>query len=69
MDTKITKHDHQMIESNRKNEVINKRKNTSIKKAHELEEFNGVDMALIICKHGEYTVYKSSVGFQRGVAY
>jgi hypothetical protein len=30
-----------------------------IKKAYELGEFNGIDVALIICKHGRYTTYRS----------
>jgi hypothetical protein len=43
----------------RKNEGINRRKDTLAKKAHELGEFDGVDVALIICKHGRYTTYRS----------
>lgn len=43
----------------RKNEGINRRKDTLIKKAYELEEFDGIDVALIICKHGRYTTYRS----------
>ncbi|KAF8855969.1 hypothetical protein BDZ45DRAFT_562930, partial [Acephala macrosclerotiorum] len=43
----------------RKNESINKRKDTLVKKAYELKEFDGVDVALIICKHGRYTTYRS----------
>jgi hypothetical protein len=30
-----------------------------IKKAYELGEFDGIDVALIICKHGRYTTYSS----------
>jgi hypothetical protein len=30
-----------------------------VKKAHELGQFDGVDVALIICKHGRYTTYRS----------
>jgi hypothetical protein len=30
-----------------------------IKRAYELEQFDGVDVALIICKHGQYTTYRS----------
>jgi hypothetical protein len=30
-----------------------------IKKAYELGEFDGIDVALIICKHGRYTTYRS----------
>ena len=32
-------------------------KGTLIKKAYELGEFDGMDMALIICKHGRCTTY------------
>ena len=42
-----------------KNEGINRRKTTLIKKAYELGEFDGIDIALIICKHGRYTTYRS----------
>ena len=47
------------IKRKRKNESINRRKETLIKKVHELGEFDGVDVALIICKHGRYTTYRS----------
>ena len=30
-----------------------------IKKAYELGELDGIDIALIICKHGRYTTYGS----------
>jgi hypothetical protein len=30
-----------------------------IKKAYELGQFEGIDMALIIRKHGQYTIYRS----------
>ncbi len=43
----------------RKNEGINRRKDTLINKAYELGEFNGINVALIICKHGQYTTYRS----------
>ena len=43
----------------RKNKGINRRKDTLIKKAYELREFDGIDVALIICKHGWYTTYRS----------
>jgi putative salt-induced outer membrane protein YdiY len=43
----------------RKNEGINRRKDTLIKKAYELGELDGIDVALIICKHGRYTTYRS----------
>ena len=32
---------------------------TLVKKAYELGGFDGVDVALIICKHGQYTTYGS----------
>ena len=44
----------------RKNEGINRRKDTLIKKAYELGEFDGIDVVLIICKYGRYTTYSSS---------
>jgi hypothetical protein len=43
----------------RKNEGINRRKDTLIKKAYELGEFDGINIALIICKHSKYTMYRS----------
>jgi hypothetical protein len=43
----------------RKNEGINRRKDALIKKAYELGDFDGIDVALIICKHGRYTTYRS----------
>ena len=43
----------------RKNEGINRRKDTLIKKAYKLGEFSGIDGTLIICKHGRYTTYRS----------
>jgi len=46
-------------EKKRKDEGIDKRTDTLIKKAYELGEFDGIDEALIIWKHGQYTMYKS----------
>jgi len=43
----------------RKNERINRRKDTLIKKAYKLGELDGIDVALIICKHSRYTIYRS----------
>jgi hypothetical protein len=43
----------------RKNEGINKRKDTLIKKAYKLGDLDGINVALIICKHGQYTIYRS----------
>ena len=42
----------------RENEGINRRKDTLVKTAFELGEFDGVDVALIICKYGRYTTYR-----------
>ena len=60
MDTKVTEHNYQGIKRKRKNEGINRRKDTLVKKAYELGEFDGIDVALIICKHGRYTMYRST---------
>ncbi|KAG9247663.1 hypothetical protein BJ878DRAFT_400990, partial [Calycina marina] len=43
----------------RENEGINRRINTLVKKAYELGGFDGIDLALFICKHGRYTTYRS----------
>ena len=59
MDVKITKHNNHGIKRKRKNEGINRRKDTLVKKAYELGEFDGIDVALIICEHGRYTTYRS----------
>ena len=48
----MTKYNNEEIKRKRKNKGINRRKDTLIKKAYELEEFDGIDIALIICKHG-----------------
>ncbi|KAH7370240.1 hypothetical protein BKA65DRAFT_385883, partial [Rhexocercosporidium sp. MPI-PUGE-AT-0058] len=37
-----------------------RRKETLIKKAFEIGEFDGIDVAVIICKHGRYTTFKST---------
>jgi hypothetical protein len=58
MDTKITKR-NEVIKRKRKNEGVDRRKDTLVKKAFELGEFYGVDVALIICNHGRYTAYRS----------
>jgi hypothetical protein len=55
----MTKRNNEGIKRKRKNEGINRRKDTSVKKAYELGEFDGVDVVLIICKHGRYTTYRS----------
>lgn len=59
MDVKMIKRNDEGIKRKRKNESINKRKDTLVKKAHELGKFDGIDVALIICKHGRYTTYRS----------
>jgi hypothetical protein len=46
-------------EEREKNEGLNRRKDTLIKKAYELGEFDGIDVTLIICKYGRYTIYRS----------
>jgi hypothetical protein len=50
MDAKITKRNNEEIKRKRKNEGINRGKDTLIKKDYELGEFDGIDVALIICK-------------------
>ncbi|KAH8674833.1 hypothetical protein BGZ60DRAFT_429802 [Tricladium varicosporioides] len=59
MDTINVKRNDEGKRRKRKNERINKRKDTLIKKAYELGEFDGVDVALVICKYGRYTIYRS----------
>ena len=58
MDTKNTKR-NEGINRKRKNEGINRRKDTLVKKAYELGGCDGIDVALIIYKHGRYTTYRS----------
>ncbi|KAG4442434.1 hypothetical protein IFR05_002080 [Cadophora sp. M221] len=43
----------------RENERINKRIETLVDKAFALGELDGINVALIICKRGQYTTYKS----------
>src|SRR5277367_1264238 len=59
MDTTNVKRNDEGNRRKRKNEGLNRRKDTLIKKAYELREFDGIDVALIICKHGRYTTYRS----------
>ena len=59
MDTPQIKRNNERIKRKRENEGINRRKETLIKKAYELGGLDGVDVALIICKHGRYTTYRS----------
>lgn len=42
----------------RENEGINRRKTTLVNKAFELGEFDGIEVALLICKHGQSTTYR-----------
>ncbi len=57
MDT--LKQKNERIKRKRKNEGIKRRMETLVKKVYELGRFDGVDVALIICKHGRYTTYRS----------
>jgi hypothetical protein len=59
MDTINVKRNDKGKRRKRKNEGINRRKDTLIKKAYKLREFDSIDIALIICKHGRYTTYRS----------
>jgi len=59
MDATKIKRNNEGMRRKRENEGINRRKDTLIKKAYELGEFDGIDVALIICKHGRYTTYRS----------
>jgi hypothetical protein len=47
------------IREKRKNEGINRRNNTLVKKAYKLGEFKGVNVALIIYKYRRYIIYSS----------
>ena len=60
MDTTNVKLNDEGKRRKKKNEGINRRKETLVKKAFELGEFDGIDVALIICKYGRYTTYRSS---------
>lgn len=60
MDNPQIKRNNKKIIKKRKAESIERRKKTLIKKAYELGEFDGIDVALIICKHGRYTTYRST---------
>ena len=48
MEAKKTKGNKKKIRKKRKNEGINRRKDTLVKKAYELGELDGVDVGLII---------------------
>jgi hypothetical protein len=59
MDIIKIKRNNEGIRRKRENEGINRRKDTLIKKAYKLGEFDGIDVALIIYKHSWYTMYRS----------
>jgi putative salt-induced outer membrane protein YdiY len=59
MDAIKIKRKNEGIKRKRENEGINRRKDTLIKKAYKLGQFDGIDVALIIRKHGRYTTYRS----------
>ena len=59
MNTTNVKRNNEGKRRKRKNEGLNRRKDTLIKKAYELGEFDGIDVALIIFKHSRYTTYRS----------
>jgi hypothetical protein len=51
MDITKIRRKNERVTRKRENEAINRKKDTLIKKAYELGEFDGIDVALIICKH------------------
>jgi hypothetical protein len=59
MNTTNVKRNDEGKRRKRKNEGIKRRKDTLIKKAYELGGFDGIEVALIICKYGQYTTYRS----------
>jgi hypothetical protein len=59
MDTPKSGRNNEGKRRKRKNEGINRRIETLITKAYELGKFDGIEVALIICKHGQYSTYKS----------
>jgi hypothetical protein len=59
MGTPQIKRNDKRIKRKQKNKGINKRKATLVKKAYELGDFNSINVALIIYKHGRYTIYRS----------
>ena len=59
MDITNIKRKNGEIGKKRKNEGINRRKDTLVKKAYELGQSEGIDVALIICKYGRYITYRS----------
>jgi hypothetical protein len=59
MDIIKIKYKNEDIKRKQENEEINKRKDTLIKKAYELGQFEGIDVVLIIRKYSRYTIYRS----------
>ena len=59
MDTINVKRNNKGKRRKRKNEGINRRKELLIKKAYKLEEFNSINITLIIYKYSRYTIYRS----------
>lgn len=59
MDTTNVKRNDEGKGRKRKDEEINRRRDALIKKAYELGESDSIEVALIICKHGRYTTYRS----------
>ena len=59
MDTTNAKLNGKQRRRKRDNEGINRKKGTLVKKAFELGEFDGIEVALIICKYGQYSTYRS----------
>ncbi|KAH7379657.1 hypothetical protein BKA64DRAFT_647976 [Cadophora sp. MPI-SDFR-AT-0126] len=59
MDDTDVKLNDQRRRKKRENEGINNRQKTLLHKAHELGGFEGVEVAVIIRKHGKYTTYVS----------
>jgi hypothetical protein len=59
MDTTNIKRNDKEKRRKRMNEGLNWRKDTLIKKAYELGEFDSINVALIICKYGRYSIYRS----------
>jgi hypothetical protein len=58
MDIIKIKRKNEGIKRKRENEGINRRKDTLIKKVYELRQFEGIEVALIIRKYSQYTIYR-----------
>jgi hypothetical protein len=59
MDNTNVKRNDEGKRRKRKNEGINRRKDTLIKKAYELRDLDSIDVTLIIYKYSRYTIYRS----------